>query len=232
MIDKRSILLKRLRRGFIILFAFTMLFLITGCSGNKGELSRSKAAKMIKEVLQKDTKTEEIAMGNENGIMRFSYPNRFYYEQGHQKNNLGDKFDQKFIALSEKGLITYKTVTTFHDDAAERHPQDSNRFYYDEYSFDITSKANPYIVKEEKRQNWNKYSKVITVLLAELDDVEVTGLTQPAEAFGQKMIEAEYTAKYKQTPFGEVFITDRGKLIKKGRAGFVLYDDGWRLVKE
>ncbi|MFH0792258.1 MAG: hypothetical protein V1905_03535 [bacterium] len=81
-------------------------------------------------------------------------------------------------------------------------------------SFDLTEQAKPYIIKESEYENTNL--KDLTVLLGEVVNVEVTGLTKPADDItGQKVIYADYKAKFEPTPIGKI--------------PFIFYDDGWRI---
>ena len=100
-------LLKRYQIIFLVMF---VIISITACGK---DLSRGNAEKMISAKLK--PQINELELGNDKGIMRFTYPGRSSYEHGHQKNRLGDQFiDGKFAVLAEKGLLTYKAVEIFH----------------------------------------------------------------------------------------------------------------------
>lgn len=70
----------------------------------------------------------------------------------------------------------------------------------------------------------NKNDNFFTDLFGDVASIEITGLTEPTESGGGKIIFANFTAKYKTTPTGKV--TDKEQ---KAKAMFTLYDDGWRI---
>jgi hypothetical protein len=235
---------KKKRRGFAMARQSTMKgmifigiclllsFVVAGC-GN--DLSRSQAEEAIKKTVGKRPITKEMSLGNDNRVIRYTYYSKENYVQEHQQNSLGKKLvedSNRYLALSEKGLLTYKAVATFHDDAAERMPNPSSLFYYDEYVLELTPKAKPYVIKEWVSRGFVKGLRTsdVKVLLAEVDKVEVTGISKPSDAMGQKICQASYTVRYKPTPFGEVFMRPE-QLVQHGSMFFVLYDDGWRIMR-
>lgn len=199
------------------------------CSG--GDLSRSKATEQIKTKLEKQPITHSISLGDENGKIIYTYSHITYYNTDHKNYEYGKKFVEdynKYIALSEKGLINYKVLKLKQDDGYKRSKGDPSRFYEDWFELNLTQKAKEYVLNEKVESGWGNKQKIAIVKLANLDEVEVTGLTAPSDAFGQKMCQANFTATYKLTPFGEVF-KDNVKTVQQGSATFILYDDGWRL---
>jgi hypothetical protein len=220
------------KRMVFIGMSLFLAFFIAGC-GN--DLSRSEAGEIIRKVVGKQPVTKEIGLGNESRITRYYYPGKDDYIRDHQQNSLGKKFVEdlnKYLSLSEKGLLTYKAVATFHDDAAERMPNPSSLFYYDEFLIELAPKAKPYVIKEWISRGPFKgmRSSHVKVVLAEVDKVEVTGISKPSDAMGQKVCEAGYTVRYKPTPFGEVFMRP-DQLVQHDSMLFVHYDDGWRIMR-
>ena len=94
--------------------------------------------------------------------------------------------------------------------------------------FDFTELAKPYFVKREDAASNNKN---FDILLAEVVNVEVTGLTEPAMKNGASIRTANYVATYRATPIGKII--DEEKATKEIRSTwqFTLYDDGWRIAR-
>lgn len=109
--------------------------------------------------------------------------------------------------------------------------------YYDAFSFAWTSEALPYIdtyVKCQKGFSNNYFASADTCTcravarLGEIDTLEITGVTKPADMLGRIVCHVDFIARFKSTPFGEVYFGPAG-LATRGSAAFTLYDDGWRL---
>ena len=93
-------------------------------------------------------------------------------------------------------------------------------------TFDFTEQANPYFVKQK---NTSPEDKDILLLLGEVADVEVTGLTEPAMKNGANTRTAAYIAKYKATPIGKIIDEKKATQEISAMWQFTLYDDGWRI---
>ena len=100
--------------------------------------------------------------------------------------------------------------------------------YYDYFVFDFTDKAEPYFVKSE---GISPDDKSVVILLAKLEKVEVTGLTEQAVEGGMNTRTADFTATYKATPIGKIIDEKTATAPFKWKAKFVLYDDGWRIAQ-
>ena len=100
--------------------------------------------------------------------------------------------------------------------------------YYNYFVFDFTDKATPYFTK---RDNASLDDKSVEVLLAEVQSVEVTGLTEQAAEGGLNTRTADFTATYKATPIGAIIDEKIATAPFKWKAKFVLYDDGWRIAQ-
>lgn len=216
---------------FIVKVIILIIFLPLMACSNGNNLSRSEAAKQIKEALGKNKITHTITLGNADGKKMYSYSHINYYNEAHKKHKLGKKFVEdpnRFIQLSEKGLVNYKVLKLKRDDGYKRSKGDRSRFYEDWFEISLTAKGKKYATEKMEKSVWgNKVSKMAVVRLAELDSVEITGLTEPSDAGGTIVTKVEYVSKYKLTPFGEVF-KGKVKLTRKGYVYFQLYDDGWR----
>jgi len=246
-------------RHFVFVL-YIILILMFGCSSSG--LSRDKAADIIKEALGKNkaTVTFTIAESRDKGILYLNYFGENEYDEQHRNNELGNKFtqaSQKWLELEKKGFLKYQILakkipnnggnptyflgTTLYG-TPNQYPGQStcphsfNCYYYDAFSFEFTSAAQPYVQLKETSQRGvvrgfadiHKIDAILTI--ATVDKVIVTGMTAPADMMGKKMIEAEYTIEYKLTPIGQVY-NEKADLKKSGKAQYVLYDDGWRLSR-
>ncbi len=131
-------------------------------------------------------------------------------------NHFDKNFGQSLLELERNGLI--HIVKSENSDGLA--------------VFDFTDKAQSYIKPS---------GPDFDIVLAKPYSVEVTGLTSSAENSGGKKTRAEFIAKYKLTPFGEIIKGELllGPIIDKGKsaedlnsyANFTLYDDGWRISR-
>lgn len=213
----------------LILLPLLLMFATVQCG--QGDLSRGRAENLIKEAAKKEPKTMKFEAGDENGIVEIWYAPGYTYDPEHQSEPLGNRFakdSRKFVLLKDKGLITYEMILKCGDDAAKRHPRDPARFYFDAFRVALTSKAKSYVIKEDIQQSFGRKKKIVTLLLSEVDKIDVSGVSKPSDMFGHRMCTVDYTIHYKPTPFGEIFL-EKDRMIHKGQMPFVLYDDGWRI---
>lgn len=168
-------------------------------------LTRESAAEMIEIYYQVNPYG-----GNYGGkIKEFSYNEQL----GHHSPNYGEDEIKLIKALAEAGMV--KIV--------EEKRTNWGTLYL---SFDFTDQAKPYFFEQKDTP---PETKNITLLLGELVSVEVTGLTEPAVEQGVNRRYANYTAKYKATPIGQIIDEKKASEEVKDRMSFVLYDDGWRI---
>ncbi|MDS4032390.1 MAG: ankyrin repeat domain-containing protein [Candidatus Contendobacter sp.] len=88
-------------------------------------------------------------------------------------------------------------------------------------NYTLTDKAKPYV------SSIDAVSKDIYIIVSKKNIVSVDGITKRSDT--ESMVEYSYT--FEQTPIGKAFLTNESDLgiIKKGRAHFVLFDDGWKV---
>jgi hypothetical protein len=132
---------------------------------------------------------------------------------GKNKENL-----EKLYACAEKGLLTISKI---------EEPQYENRVWY---KITVTDKARDLVTIDRigsKTLRWG------TMKLADIMVIDVTGLNESQKVNGRKMRTAEFTYKYKPTPFGEMYLSkeDLSKTYTKG-AVFVLEDGDWKVSPE
>jgi hypothetical protein len=72
-----------------------------------------------------------------------------------------------------------------------------------------------------------------TLKLADITSIEVTNVSKPSKVMGQKRCTAEFTYRYKATPFGEIYLShEELSRIYKKTAIFILSKDGWNVSTE
>lgn len=200
---------KYLAVGAAVVLIFLAAIAVFGGGGQKPLISDNKtltreiAAKMIFEKLDKKIYS--------NGIVPFAHLQKLS-DSDNSKDYFAGSVEIEnidFEALQKAGLIKI----------TERKSQtDIFGLSYKYLRYQFTDKGNEYTLGNEKEKS---------VALAELDNVEVTGMT---ELFTSQK-KAQYTARYKPTPFGEIL--GKNNLYKyapaiERNALFQLYDDGWR----
>lgn len=87
--------------------------------------------------------------------------------------------------------------------------------------FDFTDKAKPYTKPVEGGD--------VEIILASIQSVDVSGITETSELAAQQMKKADFIATYKPTSFGEVLGPTSYKEELESSMYFLLYDDGWRV---
>ena len=92
---------------------------------------------------------------------------------------------------------------------------------YPMLGFTGQNNAKPYV------SSIDAVSKDIYIIVSKKNIVSVDGITKRSDT--ESMVEYSYT--FEQTPIGKAFLTNESDLgiIKKGRAHFVLFDDGWKV---
>lgn len=209
-----------------IAVAVTLLSLV-GCG--KSGLSRSEAEEAIEKQLNGSADFPTVTL--QVGEHYFSPPSDVYrldsvcfslMEDGrnpagyvpyrHPQGRWGD-----WHAASEAGFVT-ATAQEF-----------TGRFLGSDFTaikctIKLTDKAQKYVLKTEGGDN-------VTLKVVEGVEIDVTGVTKPADMFVQTVSEVEYTYTYKFNPLGKALAESSQKDSKpnEGKALFRLFDDGWRL---
>lgn len=204
--------------SFCILVALILAFLVAGCG--KGDLSRDKAAGMIKEAYQNGT----LVAGGSLGTLDFGLKDRG--SQFFLISTISDykESTKKWMRLKDQGMLEMTEV--------------AKRPFYPNvpgstltsYKVEFTEKAKPFIVKvEEYDVGFGRKERKATVRLVTFDKVEVTGITKE----GDTIAVVEYVATFKPTPFndGPVLRDGAPPTTFKWRVPFRLFDDGWRIGK-
>lgn len=207
----------------------SMVLLFSGCGD--GGLSRSEAKKAIVEKLNNEKDFPEVSV--QVGEHYFTPPaNEYkldtvcYSLMAEGRNPAGyvpysqpRGYWNNWHAASENGYIT----TTPHEFSGVYLGSSYTAL---KCTIKLTDKAKPFILKKDR-------GDVVTLKVVDGIDVEVTGVTKPADMFGHTVSEAEYTYTYKLNDLGKSLSTasvDANKdNPRKGKAAFRLFDDGWRL---
>jgi len=198
------------KNRLLFLLCAGIILLSLGCGGSK-DLSRSKAAQIIKETYNKETKNSKEWRVNTLKFEKHEQDEYFVIPGG-----ADPKILDAYKKLTDHGLVVMGKITI---------GKGSGQYNYDAMKF--TNKAKPYIISEDKFDGIGGRNDRVIILLAEVDNVEVTGIA-PVTVEGAKMSEVEFTLHYKPTPIGELLLKP-DKLIEKSRLPFKLYDDGWRI---
>jgi len=87
----------------------------------------------------------------------------------------------------------------------------------------IGEKGKAYLTTEEGMlgKSWRLNAAIVS-------DVEITGMTEPSDMMGYKVMRVDFTAMYKLTPIGDL-LSQKPKLTRNGGIMFVLYKDGWKV---
>lgn len=88
----------------------------------------------------------------------------------------------------------------------------------------LTDKAQKFVLKTEGGDR-------VTLKVVEGMDIDVTGVTKPANMLGETVSEVEYAYTYEFNPLGKALAksAQEGSKPREGKALFRLFDDGWRL---
>ncbi len=197
-------------------------FFLMSCS-NAG-LPQDQALTMITEYLEQKPATHKLYLGDDDGNLVYYYP-AHYYDINHNYSKLGDKFESdpfRYVALSQKGIITYRVLKLNH------YTKEDRSHSSDWFEIHLTPMAMEHVINVESHRERGKVIRSATVSLAELDRVEITGITEPYDLLGHKMADVTYRAIYRLTPFGEVFRDLVADVVEETKT-FVMYSDGWRL---
>lgn len=209
-----------INKRFRQMSCFILIILVAACSS--GELTERTAVEQIKR--EANAITKEIALGDKDGISTLDWPD-YMYDIFHTEGELSVikgpptyRFD-----LSEKGLISYKArlKEAFIN-------EEGTRSYRDTFLLELTPEGKKYAIRQRVNNlESGDTLKIVTVKLAELSEFEITGITAPVASEGKKICSVEYNAKFKLTPFGEVYREDVNENPRTAR--FELYSDGWRI---
>ena len=183
--------MEELKKWYIvaIMGALAVGCLGLGCSSK--ELSRGKAAEMIKARLEarKITKEITIAESHERGILYLQYYEN-KYDNAHQVNELGDTFanaEERWLALEKKGFLKFKMISkrvpnnggqptyflgrTLRGEPNQfpgqlKCPHTFNCMYYDAFSLEFTPAAKPYVQLKETTQRaaLREFVDIITIV--------------------------------------------------------------------
>lgn len=198
---------------------------LVACDLFSSNLTRSKAEAQLKEKVNKD-KVEELVIGDSGGQLRFRCQSRQCQEPFLE--NRADNNAPILVKLRDAGFITIEKKIW-----NERLPG----YFGDHlvaYSVQPTAKMSKYAKITVKPEECSvlcldRSNKTILIIkLADLELITVTGLTEPSDAMGEKVVQAEYVAKYAPTPVSGLFLGSTD-LAESRRAVFVKFDDGWRL---
>jgi len=179
---------------------------------------------MIMEYLEKKPITHKLFLGDDDGKLIYYY-STYYYDLYHKDNQMGEEFVTdpfRYVALSLQGMIQYRILKLNH------YRKKGSSHSSDWFELNLTPKAMEHVITVETYREKGKEIRSATVSLAELDNVEITGLTKPYDFLGQKLADVMYRATYRLTPFGEVFWDQVKEEVEETRT-FVLLTDGWRL---
>ncbi|MFH1030813.1 MAG: hypothetical protein V1770_06175 [bacterium] len=247
--DKKT-LKKQFQKISVLLLFSSTLILLGGCSTtitNNSEPiksiksenpSRSDIAAMIKGNIKDEIwHTMEIG-GYKEEIYHFGAPDEVakwlkncYKENPEQEA----KIKGAIQCLADKGMTNINPS-----------PKENNCVEYD-----FTDKASPYLHKEEPiGTQQDAYYPIV----AKTKDIKVTGMTEPADLFGKKIMTVKYALVMEVTDIGKCLYKDSDELVTRGNvkdqtgcgkfgdysylrpngqgeATLVKYDDGWRIEK-
>jgi len=189
-----------------------------GATG-KTNLTRDDAAKVITDALKKLNNNSVL---NPYRVVKTDTPNYIVINGNFRASSVGasatSAFTTKYIpAYEAAGLI--KIIS-----------RNSDFFGSEFIDYEFTDQGKQYLMTQDQSN--------FSVILAQLDSIEVTGLTAPNALSSVQSINADYTIKYKLTPFGEIYEktkTDwqpneaKPSADSSSSVSFVLYDDGWRV---
>ena len=124
---------------------------------------------------------------------------------------------EKLHTCAQKDLLTISKI---------EEPGDKRNFYY---KIKPTDKGKDFVKLKIRNMaiSWN------TLKLADITSIEVTNVSEPSKVMGQKRCTAEFTYRYKATPFGEIYLSpEELNRIYKKTAIFIFSKDGWKVSTE
>ncbi len=204
-------------RFFTYFISLWIVLFLSGCDFFSHNLSRSKAESIIKDNIAKEI-IMNVDVGDASGTMTFSC---------REKNCMKEPFLEKrtdandLIVLRDAGFVTVSVKIWNKQTLYGWWPE-----FISTYVIRPTSKANSLSKVIINPQDDKK--RTLVLKLAELDKLTVTGITEPSDAMGQKIVEAQFTVQYKPTPISDLFHKP-SHLTVDSAAIFVKFDDGWRL---
>jgi len=225
MFNKRNVIVIGI--VIVVLIIFGAMFLSghkpsnqpAGYTGKK-TLTREDAAKAIYDFLKNDKSS--LTMFSLNKSVKIETPNYDKTKGNFRTTSYGND--------EERGVFALKFLSAYEAAGLIKIINKENSYGTETITYEFTDKAKPFLNTIDPDRP--------TIILAQMDKVEVTGLTAPNTALGVQMMGADYTIKYRLTPFGEIY--EKTKSDWKANETkpstdysadlpFVLYDDGWRV---
>lgn len=211
------------------------LFGLSACGDSSG-LSRGKAADMIQEKINKsgDFPTVTVKVGK----AFFDVPKGEYRKDSVCASLMNDENTPAGYVPYRRPNGKWRNWGFAHEEGFMRSPSEivSGMWLGSpstslKCTFELTDKAAPYVVGKDR-------DDIVTLKVVDGVDIEVTGVSKPADMFGSTISEAVYTYTYKLNPLGKALakpfqsIGDsekNGDVSGQGKRVFRLFDDGWRL---
>jgi len=176
-------------------------------------LSRPSAAKAIQAHFATNQKTIHLLLGDGQGHVIV----RCAGASCNDGSALLGSLPPDEVTLLRNKLIEFREVRRIQDRIVP-----SQAVIY--YQLRVAASARDYLVREYSGFGYNKSE----VKIADVDSIEVTGVTPPADMQGMRVSLAMFTIKYKPNLVGQALAATE-RFAQSGRAKFVLFDDGWRL---
>lgn len=201
---------------------FLLGIVLCGCSKSSNtNLTRDKAKKILAEYINKDPKIKtELPTGF---VVTSQMPSAADFGLDLGGVSKQEIRDQDYVQLSGKSCVILQDLGLVM----------LGRRYY----VTVPENMKKYVLNTKKGEalefNGQWYTKdETTVLLGEFKMGEILGITEPSVEEGRKVCYADFNVNMNKTPFGEVLLS---KKFQKSpidfTAQFILYDDGWRLIK-
>ncbi len=192
-----------------------------GYTGKK-TLSRDDAAKAIYDFFKNDKSGLSMLGLINNSINKTGTPNYDKTKGNFRTTSYGND--------EEKGVFASKFLSAYESAGLIKIINKENLYGAETITYEFTDKAKPWLNTDDPDRP--------EVIFAQMNKVEVTGLTAPNTAVGVQIMGADYTIKYILTPFGEIYEKTKSDWKSNetkpstdysGNLPFVLYDDGWRI---
>lgn len=185
---------------------------LSACGG--GQLDRAEARRQLMEQHSRQPDYDYITVGSRDLTFLQVDPGAAF----------GDVFNTDHPGLLTAGLIEVRMIASQMPDPVY------SRQIKDRYEVTFTERATPFVVGVYGLDvgicSFHRCAKVVVATVA---DVEILGVTEPADMFGQFWSTVEYRLTWSRTPFGDVLGSVVGGRTRK--EDFVLYDDGWRISR-
>ena len=132
-------------------------------------------------------------------------------------------YEPDVAALSDAGLLKVTVIAS-----GVREPLNFEMQLVDHIVITPTEKAKPFLAGTFPAGS-SECSDGCIKLRAATPTIEVQGITEPAQGFGQTMSTVAFQVSWKNTEVGNIL--NKRYTVDKEEANFVKYDDGWRLKK-